>query len=61
MVFMPSRHDPTLTVVSYHSRSICGLVFSCSQEQLWVDRTGIAQNNGSLTLLMYAYVLHTFM
>jgi len=36
------------------------LAFSCSQEQSWVDTAGIAQDNDSLTLLMYAYVLHTF-
>lgn len=59
---MPSRRESNpYPVVFCRSYGVFNLAFSCSQEQFWVDTTGIVQDNDSLTLLMYAHVLHTFM
>lgn len=59
---MPSRRESNPYVVVFcRSCGVFNTAFSCSQDEFWVDTTGIAQDDESLTLLMYAYVLRTFM
>lgn len=49
---MPTRRESNLyTAVPHHGRGVFDLAFSCSQEQFWVDTTGIARDNYSVTVL----------
>lgn len=49
---MPSRRESNpYTAVTQHGHGVFDLAFSCSQEQFWVDTTGFAQDNDSVTPL----------